>query len=216
MTSQGNENIFEHDIRPQEAKALTSDFQSEITDADYLKLAFYQKFCGWVEYTKVTETSVLGMKQKEFEKQFTVDRFGRTMNEIGGSYLFSSCLPLISRLTTTSNLSDANIYNLWNGKITSIEFVLLDSYYAKPKASSGFRQNPYDLNIERLGDVSAYLATLSAITAKAKGGFTLKELAESFITTNIFSGARQGMMQGGMPEKQGWLDRISGAMFRKQ
>jgi hypothetical protein len=46
-------------------------------------------------------------------------------------------------------------------------------------------KNPFQLNIERYPNIIGTLATMALLTMKAKEGFTMKELAESFVTTNM-------------------------------
>lgn len=63
-------------------------------------------------------------------------------------------------------------------------------------------QNPYEVNIERYPSIIGKLCTLAVITMKAKEGFTLKELAESFFTSNMVKNgiqpqqARPGLLGG--------------------
>jgi len=63
-------------------------------------------------------------------------------------------------------------------------------------------KNPYDIKIDGLATVTTTLIELYTITSKAKDGFTLKKLADSFITSVI---QRNGAE---MPKKEGILERI--------
>ena len=57
-------------------------------------------------------------------------------------------------------------------------------------------RNPYELNIIKAPNIITYLCTLSTLTMKAKEGFTTRELAESFMTSQVIkSGVDVGQMQ---------------------
>ena len=68
--------------------------------------------------------------------------------------------------------------------------------------------NPYEINIERWAEIVTKLANCAIITMKAKEGFTMKEFAEMYVSTNMM---RNGIpMQ--MPQQQqqgGWLSGIA-------
>jgi len=137
----------------------------------------------------------------QLNKAFKSDENIRLMNDDGANFLYHSILPLISHVTTTGKLSEMDIYNLWNGKLTSLEFKLLDSYYLPPIVDGVKRpdlQNPYQLKSGDIGDIITSLAILYAITKKAEKGFTLTELAESFATASIYNHSPQQQPKGGI------------------
>jgi hypothetical protein len=72
-------------------------------------------------------------------------------------------------------------------------------------------QNPYDIDIDRLSEITTTLLEMSFVTRKALEGFTLTELAESFITSTIYrsgnaeaksTGPLESIKNAFMPKKQ--------------
>ena len=55
--------------------------------------------------------------------------------------------------------------------------------YAHKKFEKSY--NPFQLNVERYSNIIGTLCSMQILTMKAKEGFTMKELAESFVTTNM-------------------------------
>ena len=156
---------------------IDTEAQKYFTDPDPVSLMFYCALSGYrvVYIPHVTET--FGHKKIEMEKTYTIDKVSRVSNEDGANFVMSSVMPLISPLMTTSKLSEKQIYNLWNGKIDDIIQSLLMSYYID--------KNPYEININRFASITTMLCELYGITSKAKEGFTLTQLAQSFITSTI-------------------------------
>lgn len=61
--------------------------------------------------------------------------------------------------------------------------------------------NPYELNIQRYPNIISMLLTLYMITKKAAEGFTLEQLAQSFMTSNIIrNGYVPPQQTGGLME----------------
>jgi hypothetical protein len=180
------------DMQP---KDLGSDFQNKITDAESLDLAFKGELCGWRIVSESTKEKTITGKEKIVTKQkLEIDREGRIMNEQGANFVFKSVVPLISALTTTSSFDNADIYNQYRARLKSIKFTLLDSIVLD--------ENPYDIIPYRVHEIISFLCSCYLITKKGHKGFTLKELAETFITS---------IMSRTMPElksQQGFLDKI--------
>ena len=189
--------------RPSEEKQVGNDFQSDITDTEPLRAAFMCKFAGWVEVRKRTHTTTLGIEEDEVARSYRISKATRYMNDDGASMLYHDCLPLCSRLTTSGTLDSIQIFLMWNGKITACTFSLLDNFYRE--------NNTYEIRIEKLNDIVSWLACLSAITSKAKGGFTLREIAESFQTTTVFNNRGQEQQQ----KSEGIVERLTGGLFKR-
>lgn len=176
-----------------ESNKISTEFQKFITDADYLRLAFYCAFSGWrLTYANET-TNILGKKKTKTVQYYTIDDNARIMTEAGSNYVFSAVYPMISQTSSTSTLSQIQIYKLWRTKITSIRYALLDSVYVKG--------NPYKLDPSRIHDVTTSVLEMYIITNKAEKGFTLTRLAESFITTVIAKSGNSEIKDQGALQK---------------
>jgi len=174
---------------------LSPEFQRFITDSNPLLNAFYAAFSGHRHVTEISYKKGLGGKEKEVTKdKLLIDTSNRVMNEYGASKCFNTIAPLVSPLATTSNLTESQIYYAWHIKTFMLRLALLDSYFLEG--------NPYQLKINHLADITTSVKSLYFITSKAKGGFTLHELADSFITQEIrrtgvdSSGKKVGLIEG--------------------
>jgi hypothetical protein len=177
------------------AKILESDYQKYITDVSDAEFVFLASFAGYRKQIEIKEVDMLGEKREiRTEKIVRLER-GRLMNEEGATFLFNSYYGLISKGTQTSKLTDAEIYNLWNAKIDSTTSRLLKSYYID--------NNPFELEPENVPEIITILLTFYPLTKSSSGGFKLRELAESFITTNNY---RMGIEP--KPRGNGIIDTI--------
>ena len=192
-------------------------FQRYITDTNPLLQAFYQAWCGHRAITRTETSKVLGKQIENNYIEYVIDYNSRIINESGAGYVLSAVSPLISPLTTTSNLSDREVYNLWNSKRIVIRHTLLRSYfvdtviiYTDPstkKEVTKVVRNPYELNPFRVADITTTVLSLYAVTNKSKGGFTLKQLSESIMTlTSIKNGIDPH------PRNEGAIERIQKAL----
>lgn len=196
-----------------------------------MQIAFNCVFSGWRVVTKSYDKDLFDTKKKRKEQSFVIDVNARMVNESGSSVLLNEVMPLINPVSATSHMKPIEIYNLWHGHIASIKMVLRDSYfypsficsnnkcrfitpnekladehmaiYKHPKYNEVI--NPFELDIARAPNIITLLCTLSIITAKSKEGFTLRELAESFMT-------QQTIQSGQMVQQQpvGILRRLTG------
>ncbi len=183
---------------PQPQQKMTADIQRYLLDTEPLRLVFYQAFCGWVEAPDTQDIDILGSKIQQTRKVYIIEKNARLMNEAGASYLYNSVKPLIDATTASSNLSKGQIYRLWHAKLLTISFSLLDSLM--------FEGNPYEIqNIERIADIISTLTAFSGITYKAKDGFTMSKLADTFISTFI-------QKASGTAPQPSLLDKVKGAM----
>jgi hypothetical protein len=204
-------------------KEFNVEYQKYLVDPNPLQIVFYCKFAGWEKTTDTTDSTILGIKIKDESFLFKPNKFTRMCNESGANYLFNSVYPLISQHVTTSFLDDHDIYNTYHGVLKAVRYRLLDSYFYvtcktcyhkehKGKdcycgcASKDFKpnKNPYDLNIDAIPDIMAYMASLYNITKKAKGGQFLKEVSETFLSTTL---TKMGFAPE--QEKKGWLDKLN-------
>jgi hypothetical protein len=214
-------------------RQLDTDIQRHMLDINPLQLAFYKVFSGWREVTDEDMLELYG-KTKVFKRvRFDIDPNGRACNESGANMLFTEVIPLISPASTTSHMKPIDIYNLWSGHLDTISVILLDSYFipkyicgtkdcrfsspnekiiAAHMASNSHVQytsiiNPYDLDITKHANIITFLCTLSIITNKSKEGFTLRELAESFMTQQVI---RNGYQSPQPMQQPSLLQRITG------
>jgi len=175
LANEGNEELEANAIeKAEEEKTEKLEYQKYITSTEELKNIFLIGLCGYY-YTEEEEKVKFGStevkKRKKILKQDTSKAF---MNENGAYYLYSQLMPLINQLTTTSNYSDKNIFVAYNSKITTLIFSLLDNYY--------FQNNTFQLKIEYLPDIISFLCSFQLISMKGKEGFTLKQIAQTYIS----------------------------------
>ena len=187
-------------------KQLDSSFQRDITDAEVFKSIFYKKLCGYIEKSNTIEKEFLGDKVTETNVYYDINFMARLCNESCANFLFSDVYPLISRAMNTSNVDKMEIYHLWDGKMVSLEFALLDSYFIgirMPDRDITFDEdgriktvklildnkglpkytlikNPYELDYVNIPDIICFLQAMFGITNKAKDGFTMIKLADSY------------------------------------
>jgi hypothetical protein len=176
-----NENIDNENLEKalelseaQKEKLEASDFQKYITDAESLKLIFYFALCGYEIKQKTEIKKILNSEIRELKEYIVKDKEKALCNEACANYLFNNLYPLILQLTTTANLNDKEIYKIYNAKILTLTFSLLDNYY--------FDNNSFELKINYLSDIITFLCSFNLITKKAREGFTLNKLTETFIS----------------------------------
>lgn len=178
-----------------EASELSPDYQKFISDENPIKESFYTTFCGHRYIIKPIKTLIMGQEEVQYERELIIDEKSRVMNEACAEYIYGAIKPLISPVTQHSNLTPIQIYNLWRGKIRVIRHTLINSIY--------FDGNPYEIRQYRISDIITTIIENYAITANATGGFKLKEMRESFITSVIRRNSE-------IPQHQeGILDRLS-------
>jgi hypothetical protein len=175
-------------------KQEQGDFQRYTIDEKGLEIIFYQALCGWKSKIDISNEEILEITLSNPTKYYDINADMRYINEKGASSLSNRLHGLISHITTTGNLTEREIFDLWDGLIESIIFDLLTNYYQK--------SNPMELRIENIDTIIAYCCTYSAYTKKARGGFTLKTFQETIMS--IFN-TRSGLEQ--KPEG-GLLSRI--------
>ena len=192
-----NGNIIKIDTNPQENNPkMQSDLQHFILDMSPLKISLYEAFCGWLQTTDTANADFFGCKPKEQKIYWQVNKSSRKLNEIGANYIYNAILGLISPTAQTSNLSQSQIYRLWRGRLNALAIELLNSYLHEG--------NPYEIkDISTIRGIIATIASFYTITNKAKKGFVLKELAETFVSTFIAKTAPP-------PEKKGLIETFKG------
>ncbi len=152
-----------------------SEFQRYIVDIDSLTYAFYEAFAGYKKVRIQEKTQIVGMEKIEEKEVYVQDKNVALLNESGASFLKSSIYGLISHIATTGKLTEDFILHLWDSKLRSIEFTLLDNYY--------FQGNTFGIrDVSVIPEIITTLASLSTITFKAIDGFTLQQLTETIIT----------------------------------
>lgn len=176
-------------------KSIGIDYQKYISDTEPLLNSFYAAFSGWRVWYKKKMTHPFGIEKIVMVEQLTVDKDNRYMDEMGASWLYNSCIPLINHILTSGNLSDDEIRQLWDAKLTTIIMSIAKSVHNE--------KNPYHIKIDRGTDIITQLGILAGITRKAKDGWTLEKLSSTFNTIEM---RRMGYAP---EEKKGnLLDRI--------
>jgi hypothetical protein len=157
-----------------EEKSEKLEYQKYITDIEKIKDIFLIGLCGYSYEEKEEKIKVLGKEIKQKKLYLVQHKEKAFINEQGAYYLFSQIFPLINQVTTTGKLNEFEIWKSYNAKLTAIIFTLLDNYY--------FEGNSFELKIEHLSDIVSFLGLFQNITLKARGGFTLEQIAQTFIS----------------------------------
>ena len=178
------------------APKMDTEFQKFMSDPDPFRLIFLGSFAGVRIVYKVTISNVLGKEIKTTESEVKIDDTARIMNETGADYLASKAMFLINPQATMSNVNDIQIYNAIRGTTRALRHDLFVCYYCK--------NNPYNMDVQRIASVTTSFTTLCLSLSKAKDGFALKQLSQSFITTEI-------RRSGGVEQQRqtGLVDRIT-------
>jgi len=157
-----------------ESKDDKIEYQKYITDTEKLKEIFLISLAGYYVTEKEIVKKIGSVEVRQRKQILEKDESKAFMNENGAYYLYSQLVPLISQLTTTSNLDEKNIFVAYNSKVTTLIFTLLDNYY--------FHGNTFGLRIEYLPDIISFLCSFQLISYKAREGFTLKQVSQTFIS----------------------------------
>jgi len=157
-----------------EEKSEKLEYQKYITDIEKLKDIFLIGLCGYSYEEREEKIKLLGKELTQKKLYLIPHKEKAFINEQGAYYLFSQIFPLINQLTTTGQLNEYEIYKSYNAKLTTIIFSLLDNYY--------FENNTFELKVEHLNDIISFLGLFQSITLKARNGFTLKQIAQTFIS----------------------------------
>ena len=151
----------------------TGEFQRYSTEIKGLEIVFYQALCGWQLKTKNIKGEILEMQSDELKRYFDVNRKMRYCNEEFASSLANSVYGLVSQITTTGNLTEREIYDLWDTTIDGFDYDILTDYHD---------QNNYDIKIESADRITVFCCSFSAYTKKARGGYTLQKFAENVLS----------------------------------
>jgi hypothetical protein len=176
-----------------QTKEIPLDLQRFMLDPEPLKTAFNFLFCGWILVPKPQTKTMIGITKIETINVVEIDKKSRICNESGANYLYYSVSPLINQLSSTSDLQEIMIYNLWNAKMITLITTLARSIY--------FEGNPYEFKEHRVGDVITQLSSHVVITMKAHKGFTTRELAETIISSTL---SRLGVQE----KEKGFFDKF--------
>jgi len=158
----------------EEEKIAKLEYQKYITSTEELKNIFLIGLCGYYYAEEEEKIEFAGVKTKNKKRILKKDESKAFCNENCAYYLYSQLMPLIHQLTTTSNFSDKNIFVAYNSKITTLIFSLLDNYY--------YEGNTFGLKIQYLPDIISFLCSFQLVSMKGKEGFTLKQIAQTYIS----------------------------------
>lgn len=182
---------------------LSPDIQRYFTDPSPMLLYFYSAWCGWVISYESKKNKLFGIEKEKTFQFIAIDKRNRIIDEAGASHAYHAVNPLISSLIQSSNLTERQIFNLWRPTLKILSFDLLDSYYLEG--------NPYDIKAGKIPVIMTTLGQLYGVTCKAKNGFQLKQMTETFITSNIIkNGGDLGQLR-----KEGTIDKIKSALTPK-
>ena len=138
------------------------EFQRYITNANDFEKIFLKLFCGYRETQKEKENAI----SKEYITTYYIDENARICNEACASYLYNEVYTLINHLTTTSNLSEKDITNIWHIKAKMISHNLAYNYF--------FENNTYEIrDYFYIPSIIQIILSFVPITKKALEGFTL-------------------------------------------
>jgi hypothetical protein len=176
---------------------LAPEYQKFITDPEPMEKVFLFNLCGYrVKYETRLENVGMNQMRPKQTKTYYIDKNARLMNETGALYLYNGFTPLLNQLSSTSNITNRELFDMWNGKIDSTNEALLDAV---------IDDNIYNYRLARHSDVIGFLCSLYQIGMKSRNGFTLTKLAESFMT--IIRGTQEQNPQ----KKEGFIDKMGGA-----
>ena len=167
------ESIEEGNINVNVAKNENTEFQRFITEIKGMDIVFYQALCGWRTKRNISEKTYLDIPIPEYSNYFIIDTKMRYCNEEFASTLSNSIYGLVSHITTTGNLTEREIYDLWDGLIDSINYDITTDYTS---------DNFYQIKIQSADRITAFCCEFSAYTKKARSGTTLKAFAETILS----------------------------------
>ena len=180
MGNDQSEEITEGDINVNaEDKKLDTEFQKWSTDISPVKDMFECVIAGLRLISTQTREEHLGEVSYVDTITRHYDKDTAIGNKAYASYLFSQVSPLIMQNTSTSTLSKQQIYHLWKGTSRSIRKASMRDYLG---------DNKYEIKIERLQEVTAFILKLTPFTNNAEGGFKLKQFAQTYLTNIIQRG----------------------------
>lgn len=187
MENDGNAKLInENEALQVKEKNIQYDILNEKLLFDY----FLTALAGMEKQTIVEKKQVLGVELQENKEIVIFDKNKAIMNEAGAIFVFNSILPLINKLASTSNINENEAYKLWFWQIFHISnAVLLDAY----------TQNKYEFKVEYIDYLTAFLCSFYVIGLKARQGFTLSKIADTFI--NIFKQEQAVKEQNAEKEK---------------
>ena len=155
-------------------KEEMQEFQRFITEIKGMDLIFYQALCGWRSKKGINSDTYLDVGYiKDYSKFFDVDKKMKYCNEEFASTLSNSIYGLISHITTTGNLTEREIYDLWNGHMDSINYDIITNYYTG---------NTGEIKIECADRITSFCCEFSAYTKKARSGSTLNAFKETIVS----------------------------------
>ena len=193
MPNETSEEINEGDINVSaEDKKLDTEFQKWSTDISPVKDMFEAVISGLrliVTQEKedhIGEVSYTDVITRHYDKNTAIG------NKAYASYLFGQVSPLIMQNTSTSTLSKQQIYHLWKGTSRSIRKASMRDYLG---------DNKYEIKIERLHEVTAFILKLTPFTNNAEGGFKLKQFAQTYLTNIIQRGGFNAEAKSGAFDK---------------
>jgi len=204
--SQGQVNSDTYNLLNQK-DGLSTEFQKWITDSDFLWENFLGTFCGYVPADREITRQFLSSKRKEHIPVMEINYASRIMNEAGARWLYNKIKPMVSQLTSTSNLTEELIYRNWNAKLVII--VMAFSRMALFRKTKDAKLNPYEFDVDRIGDVITSL-DLTPVTYKGHKGYTLNLLATSITTATLI---KHGI-DPQKPQAQGIVDKLKSAIMR--
>lgn len=169
ILDEGTSEVVQH-----QEKELGQDYQRFISDPEPINKIFKMYICNWQINVDEIETTILGVTSKEQVETWNKTAKNKIGNEDLANETLNAIAPLISQLCTTSKLDVNEIYNQWNMKVIGLLFTIADNYFKEG--------NTFEFNPDRLLDYISFIGNFHTFTCKAKDGFTLKELVESFQT----------------------------------
>lgn len=169
------DNTTEHDseINVDMEQSKNEEAQRFFTEVTGLDLIFYQALCGWQSKAQVNEKSELGMPILEYSRTFAINKNMRYCNEAYASSLAHSTYGLINHLVATSNLTEKEIYDLWDTYVDSINYDMITDFYGADN---------YGIKIESADRITMFICMFSTYTKKARSGTTLDAFTKTIMS----------------------------------
>ena len=175
-----------------EDREQSPDFQRYATSVSgMLKINFRIHLCDWDEVQNKSD-----IKGKIWEGMSVMDRYfaprknaieNRKCNERCADMLSSSLYGLVNQSALLSNVSEQQIYDMWNGYKHDIRMDLLKNIY--------LRHNSYKIKDGEINSINAYHTTWMLPAYMARGASAMKAFTEQVYSV-FNSQSRMGYPMG--------------------
>ena len=175
-----------------------ADFQKHIISAEGFRRIFYSRIAGYrMEY----EPDISKLKSGESITRFVphwrapkdTEKTLRVGNDEYAEYVYTDVYPLISAQMATSKQSKYEIHDKWHTKLIAL--------YLESERMWLFRNNQYEIDIDRLPNLMAFLGGMSGMSSKSLEGWAFEKMSTSDATQRIIHEglyAPQQQSSGGM------------------